>query len=245
MKRDFLSTISHELRTPLTSILGSLSLLRSPRMEGEPLRARELVEIALRNGDRLHRLINDLLDLQRLEADGILLRAGKIRIGDLLLSVVEEIEGLARSFGIRVELLDETAGAEMVADRERLIQVLMNLLSNAIKFSPPVETVLLGARVAGGEVQFRVVDHGPGFPQEFRDRVFERFAQADSSSTRRAGGSGLGLAIAKGLVDRMGGTIEVCDPPGGGAEVRLRLPIRGRAGDPCELGAEGQDRSAP
>ncbi|HSK78957.1 MAG TPA: PAS domain S-box protein [Thermoanaerobaculia bacterium] len=225
MKQDFLATVSHELRTPLTSILGSISLVRSPRLAMQPEKAGELLEIAERNGDRLLRLINDLLDLQRLEAGELRFHPATTRLATLLEEAVRDIHGFADLYNVRVRA-EAASSLTLSTDRDRLAQVLYNVLSNAIKFSPQGEEVLLAARLDGPEVEITVRDHGPGIPEHFRKRLFEKFAQADASTVRSHGGSGLGLSISKGIVEGLGGTIAVDSAPETGTAVSIRLPCR-------------------
>ncbi|HKV09357.1 MAG TPA: PAS domain-containing sensor histidine kinase [Thermoanaerobaculia bacterium] len=225
MKQDFLATVSHELRTPLTSILGSLSLVRSPRLTLQPEKIRELLEIAERNGDRLLRLINDLLDLQRLEAGELRFHPTVLPVAMLLNEAVHDIHGFADLYKVQVRA-EASPALSLATDRDRLAQVLYNLLSNAIKFSPPGQEVLLTARQDGPEVEITVRDHGPGIPEGFRNRLFEKFAQADASTVRSHGGSGLGLSISKGIVQGLGGTIAIDSGPETGTTISIRLPCR-------------------
>ena len=224
MKQEFLAVVSHELRTPLTSMLGSLGLLRSPRLAAQPEKVKELLRIAERNGERLLRLINDLLDLQRLEAGELGFQPAPVRLGSLLEEAVHDIRGYADLYGVRVRAETGDPAAVPMIDRNRLAQVLYNLLSNAIKFSPAGEEVVVAGSADGGRVELTVRDHGPGIPEDFRARLFEKFAQADASQERRHGGTGLGLSICKKLVEGMGGTIRIDNPPSGGTFVAVRLP---------------------
>jgi PAS domain S-box-containing protein len=223
MKDEFVATVSHELRTPLTSILGALSLLGTPRLEQHPERRRELTEVAVRNGERLLRLVNELLDIQKLEAGQLRMIRSALEVGELLEEAGHGVAAVAEGKGVRLRLASE-GGLRALADRERMVQVLINLLGNAIKFSPSGGEVLARARAAGPAVEIEVIDHGPGIPPEFRRRLFEAFAQADGGSTRAAGGSGLGLYISRQLVEAMAGAIRVEDAPGGGTRAVVTLP---------------------
>ena len=229
MKREFISTVSHELRTPLTSIIASLGLLASGRLEGDGQRTAELVAVAHRNSNRLLQLINDLLDLQKLAAGKIVYRFQAIDVGALLEESVRGIQAFADSFAIEIRLSEAPEGLRVRADRDRLIQVLSNLLSNALKFSPHGGHVTVEARQAGESVVISVADHGPGIPEEFRSRLFERFTQVDSSATRSAGGSGLGLSIVKGLVEGMHGRVSLDTEIGRGTVFHLELPAAAAA----------------
>lgn len=223
LKQDFISNVSHELRTPLTSILASLRLLDSGRLDEEAERRRELVSVAHRNGQRLLQLINDLLDLQKLTSGKVSFEIRSLHVGEVLNEALENLRALAESCGVELELqVDE--GLWVLADRGRLIQIVSNLLSNAIKFSPHGECVKLAAEVHNASALFSVTDHGPGIPKEFQKRLFEPFSQADTSATRSTEGSGLGLSIVKNLVEQMGGEIRFESGPEIGTTFRFELP---------------------
>ena len=224
LKQEFISTVSHELRTPLTSIVGALGLLRAGGFKARPERADELLAVAERNGDRLLRLINDLLDLQRLERGELRFERAPVLLGAVLEEAVKGIQGFADLHGVQVRTVTSAAMSRLVTDPNRLAQVLYNLLSNAIKFSAPGDEVVLAARELGDEVELVVRDRGPGVPDEFKQRLFEKFAQADAGPARRGSGSGLGLSISKRLIEGLGGTIVLASVPGAGTAVTIRLP---------------------
>lgn len=207
MKNEFVSTVSHELRTPLTSIKGALGLLRGSVLAELPENAARMVEIAYQNSDRLVRLINDILDIEKIEAGMTKYDFAPVAVGELLAEAVNANKGFADEYGVSLVLHDDTAAAKVSADHDRMMQVVTNLLSNAIKFSPDAGEVALSAREEGGRIRISVVDSGPGIPEEFRESIFSKFAQADSSDTREKGGTGLGLAISKAIVEQHGGTI--------------------------------------
>ena len=226
MKNEFISTVSHELRTPLTSIQASLAML-ADGMAGElPPDALRLVTIASQSSERLVRMVNDLLDIQKIEA-------GQMHFETLaqpLLPVAERalaaMEGHARKAGVGL-LGDWNADAAHIAasiDADRMEQVLTNLLSNAIKFTPAGKTVTLGLARAPGKVRLLVLDEGPGIAPEFQQRVFQRFAQADGADSRTRGGTGLGLAISKAIIEEHGGTIGFTTAPGRGTRFVVELP---------------------
>ncbi|BDT60056.1 hypothetical protein MasN3_35500 [Massilia varians] len=226
MKNEFISTVSHELRTPLTSIQASLAML-ADGMAGElPPDALRLITIASQSSERLVRMVNDLLDIQKIEA-------GQMHFETLaqpLLPVAERalaaMEGHARKAGVRL-LGDWDAGAARIAasiDADRMEQVLTNLLSNAIKFTPAGKTVTLGLARTPGKVRLLVLDEGPGIAPEFQQRVFQRFAQADGADSRTRGGTGLGLAISKAIIEEHGGTIGFTTAPGRGTRFVVELP---------------------
>ncbi|MCY1018425.1 ATP-binding protein [Pyxidicoccus sp. MSG2] len=223
MKNEFISTVSHELRTPLTSIRGSLGLLEGGIMGELPPQALDMVRIARTNTERLIRLINDILDLEKMEAGKLELKLAPLECAELVEATLAGVQGMADTAG--VTLRSEVEGAPRVrGDRDRLIQVLTNLVSNAVKFSPRGSPVVVRAwDVEGGRVRFSVVDQGPGIPPEQRSRLFGRFQQLDGSDTRSKGGTGLGLAISQAIVDQHGGRIEVESEEGKGSTFTFAL----------------------
>ncbi|OJH40755.1 ATP-binding protein [Cystobacter ferrugineus] len=229
LKNEFVSTVSHELRTPLTSIRGSLGLLDGGILGELPAAARDMVRIACSNTERLIRLINDILDLEKMESGMLELKLQPVESADVIETTFSGVQAMAD--GARVRLRHQVIGAGTVrADRDRLIQVLTNLVSNAIKFSPvDGEVEVIAAQDARGQVRFTVKDQGPGIPPDKRDRLFGKFQQIDSSDSRTKGGTGLGLAISQAIVEQHGGHIEVHGEPGEGAIFSFALPS-GRAG---------------
>lgn len=217
MKNDFVSTVSHELRTPLTSIRGSLGLVSAGFAGALPPDAKRLIDIAHSNSERLVHLVNDILDVEKLESGSMSFDLKPIELTALLAQGLEANGGYATQFGVTFELLSVPPGAKVVGDAGRLQQVLSNLLSNAAKFSPRGGRVTVGAERRDGELILAVRDRGPGIPLEFHSRVFDRFAQADASNTRRKGGTGLGLAICKTIVERHNGRIWFESDPGTGS----------------------------
>ncbi len=225
----FLANISHDLRTPLTAIKGSLSLVNN-RVLGElPAPVRELTEIAEASCSRLIRLVNDLLDFERLSTGGMPLTMADVNVAELLGAALADISGLAGSCGVTVRQTGRLPkGAAVIGDADRLMQVLDNLLSNAVKFSGRGTEVVVSAAVAEDHrLRIALTDQGPGIPEEFRPRLFERFSQA-AEAGRRAGGTGLGLAITKELVERQGGTIGFECGPEGGTTFWVLLPLANR-----------------
>jgi PAS domain S-box-containing protein len=225
MKTEFVSTVSHELRTPLTVISGALGLLSAGVAGPLPQQASDLLEIAEKNSGRLTSLINDLLDMERLSEGGLRIE----RTTQPLLPIVERAlrdhAPYADRFDVRLALAQGCDTATVAVDSQRLDQVLSNLLSNACKFAPPGSTVDVGVHCTGSAVRISVTDEGPGIPESFRDAVFEKFSQADGSSTRSTGGTGLGLAIAKELVERMDGSIGFDSAEGRGTTFFVDLPV--------------------
>ncbi|HEX5753427.1 MAG TPA: ATP-binding protein [Archangium sp.] len=224
MKSEFVSTVSHELRTPLTSIRGSLGLLEGGILGELPAQAQDMVRIARTNTERLIRLINDILDLEKMESGKLDFHLEPLELDALLAQAVEAHQGYARECGASVELVVEAPGARVLADGDRFLQVLANLLSNALKFSPRGERVTLRLERVGPRLRVSVEDRGPGIPEAFRGRIFEKFAQADGSDSRRKGGTGLGLSIARALAERMGGTLDFVTTKGAGTTFRVELP---------------------
>ncbi|NJD89154.1 MAG: PAS domain S-box protein [Betaproteobacteria bacterium] len=224
MKDHFVSVVSHELRTPLTAMRGSLGLL-SGGVAGElPEEAKPLVDIALQNSDRLWRLVNDLLDIEKMSAGHVSFRIEPLDWRALLREAVEASRGLMQQFDVSFEL-EPVEELRVLGDPDRLSQVLSNLILNAAKFSPAGGQVTVGAgRAPGGGVRTRIRDRGPGIPESFRSRIFQPFSQADSGDNRASTGTGLGLAISREIVTRLGGAIGFEDAPGGGTVFWFDLP---------------------
>jgi signal transduction histidine kinase len=224
LKDEFISVVSHELRTPLTSIHGSLGLIAGGLGGALTPRARQLLDVALRNSQRLLRLVDDILDLQKIESGTMLFDLRLVEIGPLLEHAIEANQAYASQLGVAYLLKEVPWGARVRADPDRLMQVLTNLLSNAARFSPPEEVVSVSASRAAGRVCVEVGDRGPGIPEEFRPRVFQKFAQARTSSAREQGGTGLGLSISKAIIERLGGRIGFETELGVGTTFRFELP---------------------
>jgi signal transduction histidine kinase len=227
LKDEFVSTVSHELRTPLTSIAGSLGLLMGNAAGGLPKSAERLLEIAHTNSVRLVRLVNDILDIEKLESGHVVFDFRKIKILPLVEQTVEAIRSYAEGHRVKIRIEAAVGVDDIRADTDRLAQVLTNLMSNAIKFSPPDGEVVIAIEKEAevNAVRITVRDHGPGISVDFKSRIFERFAQADATNARRKGGTGLGLSIAKQIMDRLGGEIGFADAPGGGTVFHFELPI--------------------
>jgi len=225
LKNEFLSVVSHELRTPITSIHGSLNLAVEGLFGELPGDARRFLEIAYLNSQRVVRLLDELLDVQRIEALEIAGDAQPIELAPLLESAVEANQAYAERFEARIALAGEAPSVKVRGDPDRLLQVLANLLCNAARFSPRGEAVILRAEQRPGVVRVSVSDRGPGIPEEFRARVFERFAQADPlPASGRREGSGLGLSISKAIVERLGGRIGFQTELGEGTTFHFELP---------------------
>ena len=223
MKSDFISVVSHELRTPLTSIRGALGLVAGGVAGELPERARGLVDIAARNSDRLARLIDDILDVERIESGQMGFRLVPQNLAVLVEQAVEANQTYGQPYGISLRIV-EAQRALVRVDADRMQQVLNNLLSNAVKFSPRGAVVEVGVTAREGRARLRVVDRGKGIPPEFRAWIFEKFTQADATSTRQRGGTGLGLSIAKAIVERHGGRIWFETTPVQGTTFFVELP---------------------
>jgi PAS domain S-box-containing protein len=223
MKDEFVSTVSHELRTPLTSIRGALGLLGSGLLGTVSDRAQRMLDIAVTNTDRLVRLINDILDLERIDSGRVDLNRVSAESGDLMIEALEGIQTFAER--ARVTVTADPAHASLWCDRDRVIQTLTNLLSNAVKFSPPETTIHLSGSAAGGMYTFAIEDEGRGIPKEQLESVFERFKQVDASDSRQKGGTGLGLAICRSIVAAHGGRVWAESDEGRGTTFRFTIPL--------------------
>jgi len=228
MKSEFISTVSHELRTPLTSIVGSLGLVMGG-MAGELTpQGKSLIGLAHKNSQRLVEIINDILDMEKIESGRMTYDMKPMALMPLLAQSLEATTGYFEHHGNRCALVASVDGGVKVnVDEGRLLQVMANLLSNAAKFAPKDSQVEVGAELRGDLVRVWVRDHGPGVPEEFRARMFQKFSQADSSDTRQKGGSGLGLSIVKAMLEHMQGSIDVDSIEGEGATFYFELPVLG------------------
>lgn len=224
IKGEFVATVSHELRTPLTSIAGSLGLITGGAAGPIPSRAFRLIQIAHSNSARLVRLVNDILDIEKIEAGRMTFDIKPISLDHLLRRAVRDNAGFATEYGVRVELAPGPPNAAVLADEDRLAQVVTNLLSNAVKFSPRDGVVRVSASALDRRYRISVSDEGEGIPEAFRERIFSKFAQADNSDSRQKGGTGLGLSIVREIVTRIGGNISFESRVGQGATFHVDLP---------------------
>ena len=224
IKSEFVASVSHELRTPLTSIAGSLSLLAGGAGGELGDRAQRLITIAHSNAERLVRLINDILDLEKIDSGRMVFKNQLIDLSDFLQQAIEANRGFADRYQISLELKIDGPRAYVWADPDRLMQIITNLISNAVKFSPAGAAVEVVLQPSGAAHRISICDHGPGIDEGFRERVFSRFAQADSSDSRAKGGTGLGLSIVREMVTRLGGSVSFDTETGVGTRFHIDLP---------------------
>ncbi|MBW4610991.1 MAG: PAS domain S-box protein [Hassallia sp. WJT32-NPBG1] len=259
MKNEFLSIVSHELRTPLASIRGSLGLLASGRLDNQPQKARRMLEIATLDTERLVRLVNQVLDLERLESGKIVLAKHPCNAATLMQQAIDAVQSLAEEANITLTVFP--LSVEICADRDRIIQTLVNLLGNAVKFSPSSSTVILSAEVQRDKEKiatlsplsptpplspsptpphsplptpyllFKVKDQGRGIPGDKLESIFGRFEQVDASDSRNQGGTGLGLAICRTIVQQHGGKIWVESVLGEGSTFYFTLRLSLQQGE--------------
>ncbi len=236
LKDEFVSTVSHELRTPLTSIRGALGLLSSGILGEVNEKAANLLRIALSNSDRLVRLINDILDLERIQSGREPLSFRPVALNDIVQQAMDGMAPVADA--AEVQLIHDANAIQLNADADRLLQVLTNLLSNAIKFSPRGATVSVTLRAGSGAVVLSVIDQGRGIPADKLDTIFDRFQQVDASDSRQKGGSGLGLAICKTIVRQHGGKIWAERNAVRGSTFRVLLPFHPKTEKADEIAPE-------
>ena len=224
MKDEFVSVVSHELRTPLTAIKGSLQLLLDGGID-DPADRERLQTAALSNSERLIRLVNDILDISKIEAGGLQLRTRPVDPRELASTAVRSLAQFA--VPARVALtIDAPEGLPAIdVDGDRIVQALVNLISNAVKFSPANAAVVVKMAREGDELRYSISDDGPGIPAESIGRLFQKFTQLETSDARRMAGTGLGLAITKGIVEQHGGRITVRSAPGAGSTFSIHLPL--------------------
>ena len=238
LKDEFISTVSHELRTPLTSIRGALGLLSSGVIGDVDAKAQNLLRIAVTNTDRLIRLINDILDLERMESGRAPLQIRRCSLRELAQQSIDAMTGMSDAQTIHLELIpppgEATDPSELLyfdGDSDRILQVLTNLLSNAIKFSPSASTVRVYTEATPDAILFKVTDEGRGIPLDKLDTIFDRFQQVEHSDSRQKGGTGLGLAICRSIVQQHGGSIWAQRNLGSGATLCVMLPRTARSSD--------------
>jgi PAS domain S-box-containing protein len=223
MKDEFISTVSHELKTPLTSLRASLGLISSGTLDRRPEKQRQMIEMAIGNCDRLVRLVNDILDFDKMENGRLPLNRVSLRAVDLLRRAADVAHSMATAVHISFRVESNTAVA--FADPERTLQVLNELVSNAIRFSPPHTVIRLGAEPCGkDQICFVIEDQGRGIAPEKLEHIFDRFQQGDASDSRALGGTGLGLALCRSIIEQHGGRIWAESIPGKGSRFLFTLP---------------------
>jgi len=225
MKDEFISVVSHELRTPLTAIRGSLGLLASGKLCQNQASCQRMAAVGVANADRLVRLVNDILDLERIESGRVNMEKKLCDSAELMRVAADLMRVMADGQGVTLSV--EPFSASIRVDSDRITQVLINLLGNAIKFSIQGSLVLLTAEHREGEIVFEVRDRGRGIPASKLSRIFERFQQVDASDSREKGGTGLGLAICRTIVAQHGGRIWVESAVGQGSSFFFSLPLQG------------------
>jgi PAS domain S-box-containing protein len=236
MKSEFVSTASHELRTPLTSVHGALQLALSGSAAHLAEEDRELLEISLANTERLVRLVNDLLDLSKIESGRMPFVVQPVAINALIEEAARGMQGLAATRDTRIVASAGAANLVVSGDRDHLLRVITNLLSNAVKYSPPGTEVRLGARPTSEGIEISVEDQGPGVPIDHVDRLFRPFSRVGAQERQTTGGTGLGLAISRAIVEQHGGRIWVERAVPHGCRFAFLLPALTPAGAPAEAG---------
>jgi PAS domain S-box-containing protein len=224
LQDEFVTTVSHELRTPMTSIAGSLGLMIGGAAGALSPSAAHLIEIAHANCQRLVRLVNDILDIKKLESGQMDFHFQRCGARALVEQAIEANRGFADDYGARIRLDAATEDFDVQVDPDRFVQAITNLLSNALKVSPPREEVVVTIEASGDKVHIAVRDRGAGVPADFKPRIFEKFAQASHANGSHPNGTGLGLSIVRQIVVHMQGQVGFDDVPGGGTVFYVDLP---------------------
>jgi signal transduction histidine kinase len=225
IKKDFVAMITHDLRTPMTSTMGFLELLGDGVYGPIPDKARDGANLAFRNVRRMIALINDLLDVEKLESGKWELSPESITLEPVVTRSVESVSVFAEQHKVKIAV--EPIDSTVYADGNRLVQVLVNLITNAVKFSPVDSSVTISARTKGDLVELRITDQGCGIPPQYRESIFDRFRQVRATDATQKGGTGLGLAICKAIVEQHGGSIGVESEEGKGSTFWFTVPVRG------------------
>lgn len=224
IKQEFISTVSHELRSPLTAIKGAMGLVLSGAAGALPDRARDLIEIAQRNADRLVLIINDILDLEKIAAGAMEFDLDEMQLSEIVAEAIDAIAGFSNRFDVKIEVKGIREGLVSQIDPNRMLQVMSNLLSNAIKFSPTGGTVTISLTSRGLINRISVTDHGVGIPAAEQAAMFDRFAQAGNQNRAATGGTGLGLSVVKAIVESHEGTVTFESDEGVGTTFHVDLP---------------------
>lgn len=223
LEDEFISLVSHELRTPMNSIIGALDLLKTQQLGSLTDKGKQIINIAINNTERLIRLVNDILDLERIKSGKITMQASKCNAADLLIQAAQTMQTMAYSAEVNLKI--KPTRIEIMVDSDRILQILTNLLSNAIKFSEPGQTVELRSIVDSNYLQIEIQDQGRGIPADKQQLIFERFQQVDASDSRSKGGTGLGLPICRSIIEQHKGRIWVESTMGKGSTFYINLPI--------------------
>ena len=231
IQNEFIATINHELRTPLTAMLGSIGLAASGKFGTPDPPLARLLEMARTNGDRLARLINDILDFEKASSGKMRFDLRPLAVDDLIDRCINASRYYAERLGVVIEARQRAPGSLIRVDDGRFHQVMANLLSNAAKFSRSGGRVEVDASARDGRCRISVIDHGRGIPAAFRKQLFDRFSQADSSDGRSRGGTGLGMAIAKHLTEQMSGRISFESEENVGTTFHLEFPLANSEAD--------------
>lgn len=247
LKNDFVSTVSHELRTPLTSIRGSLGLVLGGVTGEIPAQSKSLLDIAYKNTERLVRLINDILDISKIESGKMSFEMKPQLLMPILEQAIESNRSYGEQYGVTFRLLSILPQVKINIDHDRLTQVMANLLSNAAKFSPQNGQVEISVTQSQDQIRVSVKDHGAGIPDIFRSKIFQKFSQADGSDTKQKGGTGLGLTITKAMIEKMGGTMGFDSQVGVGSSFYFELPewIEDISNEPSNPPTEEKDSKLP
>jgi len=224
MKSEFVSTASHELRTPLTAIHGSLKLVTSGVLGEIPDKAKEMLDISLRNSERLTFIVNDILDIEKLESGNMEFHLKPQDIIELINESINANSSYGNKYQIQYILNQDSASATVNVDSDRFMQIMSNLLSNAAKFSPANSTVEINVSHINGNIRVAINDKGVGIDKKLHQTIFQKFSQVDSTDERHSGGTGLGLVISKELVEKMGGEIGFTSSIGKGSTFYFDLP---------------------
>jgi len=228
LKNEFVSTVSHELRTPMTAIMGSLQLITGGVVGEIPLKVKAMLDVAVNNGQRLLLIINDILDMNKIESNNMDFTIERVNVMELIHQSLAENQSYVEKNNANIELSETQDGKYINVDRARMLQVLANLISNAAKFSPPDGLIKVKIINNIDTLRIAIEDKGSGIPNEFRHRIFQKFAQADSTDTRAPGGTGLGLSITKSLIETMGGHIDFESEPNIKTTFFVDLPLHER-----------------
>ena len=223
LEDEFISLVSHELRTPMNSIIGALDLLNTQQLGTLTHKGQQIINIAINNTERLIRLVNDILDLERIKSGRITMQPSKCNADELLIQAAQTMQSLAYSAQINLNV--KPVSIEIFADSDRILQALTNLLSNAIKFSEPGQTVELRSTIKSNYLQIEIQDRGRGIPPDKQQLIFERFQQVDASDSRSKGGTGLGLPICRSIIEQHKGRIWVESIFSKGSTFYIHLPI--------------------